>query len=588
MKKLRKTKIICTLGPAVDDIEKLKDLLHAGMNIARFNFSHGVHDDHLRRITMLRQASQETGIPVALLLDTKGPEIRTGLNRDDQKINLVSGNNITLTSDEIEGTEDRVSISYKLLPQEVKAGTHILIADGLVDLEVLSTQGNDIKCVIRAGGVLGSRKNVNVPGIKTKLPAITEKDVEDIMFGIKHNMDFIAASFVRKHTDVMEIQALLSKHQSAIKVIAKIEDQEGLDNIDEIIRISHGIMVARGDLGVQLPPEAIPLAQKRIINKCNNAFRPVITATQMLESMITNPQPTRAETNDIANAIFDGTDAVMLSGETANGKYPIRAVETMNNVAMTIESSPEYQKRCKEYFFMHSNAAEIGQAVSRSAHLLATDIGASAMIAPTLRGNTPRLISSFRPEYSVIAATTSQTVYRQLLLSWGVFPIITEFVNDGELMIQNAIKQAVQLQLVQKLDKVVTIAGIPLNSPIMINTIKVHFLGNILNRGSRGIGKQCSGKITKAHSYEEAVHLMSVGKPEILLIPTITEEYLPLLSKIRGCILESRSAVNPEQIVKGNPNIVIVADIENAMTQFEHGQYVSLDAVEKIVYEGLI
>lgn len=588
MKKLRKTKIICTMGPAVDDIGRLKQLLVAGMNIARFNFSHGTHEDHAKRIEMVRAASRETGIPVALLLDTKGPEIRTGLTKGDEKITLETGNTIIVTSDEVECTAERICVSYKTLPKEVKPGIHILIADGLIDLEVIESDGTNIKCNILAGGSIGSRKNVNVPGVKTKLPAVTDKDQADILFGIQQNMDFIAASFIRKHTDVLEIQSILAAHHSPIRVIAKIEDQEGLDNIDEIIRVSHGIMVARGDLGVQLPPEAIPLAQKRIIGKCNTAYRPVITATQMLESMINNPQPTRAETNDVANAIFDGTDAVMLSGETANGKHPVRAVETMNNVALTVEASAEYRKRCKEYFFLHDGATEIGQAVSRSAHLLATDIGATAMITPTLRGNTPRLISSFRPEYTVIAATTNETTYRQLSLHWGVIPVLTEFVNDSELMIQNSIRLALQQQLVQKLDKIVTVAGIPLNSPIMINSIKVHFLGNILNRGGRGIGKTCSGKITKAKSVDEAKHLMSVGKTEILLLPTLTEDFLPLLKEVKGCILEARSRVAPEEIVAANPDIVIVADVEKAMSQLEHGQFVSLDGGEKIIYEGLV
>jgi pyruvate kinase len=258
MKTLRKTKIICTMGPAVDDLDKLKQLLLAGMNIARFNFSHGNHEDHAKRMALVRKASEETGIPVALLLDTKGPEIRTGLNKDDGKITLENGKEVVLTSDEVEGSAKRISISYKSLPQEVRAGNHILVADGLVDLEVVSTDGRNITCLVKAGGVLGSRKNVNVPGVKTKLPAVTEKDVQDILFGIQQNMDFIAASFIRKHTDVLEIQSILAQHRSPIRVIAKIEDQEGLDNIDEIIRVSQGIMVARGDLGVQLPPEAIP------------------------------------------------------------------------------------------------------------------------------------------------------------------------------------------------------------------------------------------------------------------------------------------------------------------------------------------
>lgn len=589
MTKLRKTKIIATMGPAVDDLEKLKALLVAGVNIARFNFSHGNHEDHKKRIDMVREASRITGIPVALLLDTKGPEIRTGKIKDDGKINLENGAHITLTTKELDGTDKLLSISYQALPREVKPGIHILIADGLVDLEVLSSTETEIECVVKAGGVLGSKKNVNVPGIKTSLPAITHKDEADILFGIEQGMDFIAASFIRKHTDVLEIQSILAAHKSPIRVIAKIEDQEGLDNIDEIIRVSHGIMVARGDLGVQLPTEEIPLAQKRIIAKCNRAFRPVITATQMLDSMINNPAPTRAESNDVANAIFDGTDAVMLSGETASGKYPIKAVETMSNIALTIEQSPEYKKRCKEYFFLHENNREIGVAVARSAHLLATDIGASAMITPTLRGNTSRLISMFRPEYLVVAATTDEQVVRQLMLHWGVHPILTEFVeSDSELMIQNSIKLTMQKGLVQKLDKIVTVAGIPLNSPIMINSVKVHFLGNILNRGSRGFGASCSGKIIKTQSAEEAAHLVGIGTGDILLAPTLTEEYIPILSKLKGCILESRSRISPEQIQNANPKLVVVADVEKAMSQFEAGQFVSLDGDGKLIYEGII
>jgi len=577
------------MGPAVDDLEKIKELLVAGVNIARFNFSHGTHEEHAKRIALVREASKLTNIPVALLLDTKGPEIRTGKIKNDGKINLENGKKIVLTTDEVDGTVDLLSISYKALPGEIKPGHHVLVADGLIDLEVTDTTTTTISCIVKAGGIIGSKKNVNVPGIKTSLPAVTEKDEADIQFAIQQNMDFIAASFIRKPSDVIEIQSILAMHNSPIRIIAKIEDQEGLDNIEEIIRVSHGIMVARGDLGVQLAAEAIPLAQKRIIYKCNKMFRPVITATQMLDSMINNPQPTRAESTDVANAIFDGTDAVMLSGETANGKYPVRAVEVMNNIALTIESSPEYKKRCKEYFYLHDDNHEIGVAVARSAHLLATDINASAMVTPTLRGNTSRLISMFRPEYNVIAATTNETVVRQLLLHWGVYPVLSEFVeSDSELMIQKAIHLAMQLGLAQKLDKIVTVAGIPLNSPIMINTVKVHFLGNILNRGSRGFGGSCSGKISKATTPSDVAHLTSIGQTDILLAPTLTEEHLPYLTQFKGCILENRTRVNPDIIRQINPDLVVVADVRNAMSQFEHGQFVSLDGFEKIIYEGLI
>ena len=325
---LRKTKIVCTIGPAVRDQVHIQQLLLNGMNIARFNFSHGDHAYHLESMKIVREASHQTGIPVALMLDTKGPEIRTGQMKDDRTVQLMTGKHLIVTTDEVEGTEECVSISYKNLPHEITPGKHIYIADGVIDLEVETVQGNAIHCLIRQGGTIGSRKNVNVIGVRTALPAITEKDEQDILFGIEQQVDFIAASFIRKSSDVLDIREILDKHQSNIHVIAKIEDEEGVENIDDIINVSNGIMVARGDLGVQLKTEDIPLVQKRIIQKCNTANKPVITATQMLDSMIHNPRPTRAEASDVANAIFDGTDAVMLSGETASGSYPVQAVHT--------------------------------------------------------------------------------------------------------------------------------------------------------------------------------------------------------------------------------------------------------------------
>lgn len=589
MNTLRQTKIVGTLGPASDNQEIMENLLKAGLNVARFNFSHGTHEEQLSRITAMRAASKKTGIPVALLLDTKGPEIRTGLAENGGPYTLTSGAMIRVTTDEVPCNQETISISYKDLPGEIQPGNHILIADGLIDLLVKQTDGvSSITCEVRNGGTLGSRKNVNVPGVRTKLPAITDKDREDILFAITHGMDFIAASFVRKPSDVLEIQSILAEHDSPIRVIAKIEDQEGLDNIKEIVRVAHGIMVARGDLGVQLRSEEIPLAQKRIIQLCNTLNKPVITATQMLDSMISNPQPTRAETNDVANAIFDGTDAVMLSGETANGAYPIKAVATMDAIARTIESSPEYRKVCRELFFGHEHNHEIGMAVARAAHLVAEDIHAEAMVTPTLRGNTPKLISKFRPPYKVIAATVSETVQRQLLLHWGVYPLLTEYVRDSELMIQNALRLSLKNNLIQMLDKVVTAAGIPLNSPIMINTVKVHFIGNILNRGHHGFGGVCSGKIVKARNAQEALRAAELHDIEILVTPSITPEYIPMLSRVNGIILEYRSEVPPEELIASNPELVLVADVKDALRQFEAGQYVSLDGEEKIIYEGLI
>lgn len=588
MDRLRKTTIVCTLGPAVDDLDRMKDLLRAGMNIARFNFSHGDHAEQARRLEMIRRASTETGIPVGILLDTKGPEIRTGVMADDAKVQLEPEHRITITTEEIEGTADRVGINYKQLPHEVGPGKHIFVADGLIDLEVLSVEGTEVHCVVRSGGTLGSRKNVNIPGVRVSLPAITDKDKKDITFAIDHGMDFIAASFVRKPADVSEIQRILQDRGCDIHVIAKIEDREGLENIEDIIRVSQGIMVARGDLGVQLSTEQIPLAQKRIIDACNRANKPVITATQMLDSMIQNSYPTRAETTDVANAIFDGTDAVMLSGETAGGSYPVRATETLHRIAMAVEESPEYLARCEKYFTFHQSSSDIGHAIAKAAYLVARDIEASAVVAPTLRGNTPRLISKFRPRANIIAVTTSETAFRQLLLPWGIFPILSEHVTDSELMIQKALQRSLHRGYVSRLDKVVTAAGIPVNSPFPMNTIKVHFLGNILNRGHRAAGGTCSGRIVKAKTVEEAAAAIKNTGDEILLTPTLEPEHRPLLGSLVGVVVEEETYLSPEEALAENPELVMIAEVPEAVDQFEENQIVSLDGAEKIIYEGLL
>ena len=588
MAEFRKTKIVCTLGPAVDQQEIIEELLKAGMNIARFNLSHGDHEEHRQRIAKLRAASAATGIPVALLLDTKGPEIRTGKIKDNGTIDLPKGHEITLTTEEVEGNDKLLSVSYKPLPSEVHEGGHIYIADGLIDLEIKKIEGEQIHCVVRTGGNIGSRKNVNVPGVRTSLPAITDKDVKDIVFAVEEGFDFIAASFVRKPQDITAVQDILEEHESPIRVIAKIEDQEGLENIEGIVRASSGIMVARGDLGVQLATEQIPLAQKRIIQECNRQNKPVITATQMLDSMIQNPRPTRAELTDVANAIFDGTDAVMLSGETASGKYPVDSVHTLHRIALAVEGSEEYKERSSQYFYFHRTSSDIGDAIAKAAYLVASDVEATAIVSPTLRGNSPRRLSKFRPTQTIIAATISEVAYRQLLLHWGIYPLLTEHVNDSELMTQNALSLAMKHGFVQKGEKVVSATGIPLNSPIPMNSVKVHFLGNILNRGAVGLGGRCSGNIVKARSYEEAKQRLKLNGREILLTEALTPQFAPLLLSIRGVIVEHRLEFSTERIQELNPDIVSVAEVRNAYDQFEHNQIVSLDGEEKIIYEGIL
>ena len=588
MAEVRKTKIVCTLGPAVDTVDRMLELLQAGMNVARFNFSHGDHEEHRQRIARIREASRKSDIPVALMMDTKGPEIRTGPMQDDKKIELHRDQKITITTEEVEGTRERVGISYTDLPDQVGPGKHLFVADGLIDLEVTAVEGRDVHCIVRSGGTLGSRKNVNIPGVRVTLPAMTNKDVADIEFAVDNGMDFIAASFIRNAHNVTEIQDLLQRHNCDIRVIAKIEDQEGIDNIDDIIRVAGGVMVARGDLGVQLSTEDIPLAQKRIIEKCNMQNKPVITATQMLDSMISNSKPTRAELTDVANAIFDGTDAVMLSGETATGKYPIRATETMHRIARAVESSDEYRRRCEEYFDLQSDSEDIGHAVAKAAYLVARETNAATIVTPTLRGNTPRYISKFRPPQNIVAVTTSEQAHRQMLLNWGIFPLLSEHVQDSELMIQKALRRALQSGYAKRLDKVVTAAGMPLNSPIPMNTIKVHFLGSILNRGHQGFGKICSGRIVMAENYEEAAVRLQEDGNEVLLTRSLDEHFRSLLPGLRGVILEETSALSPEEIREINPEIVYIAEVPNALGTFESSQIVSLDGEEKIIYEGML
>ena len=585
---LRKTKIVATMGPSVDEVRVMRELLIAGMNIARFNFSHGTYEEQRGRIDMLREAARSVGIPVAVLLDTQGPEIRTGVIRGGGTIDLQRGATIVLTTDTIEGDEHLLSVSYQNLPYEVQPGGYIFVADGLIRLEVSDVRDNRIHCIVRSGGTVGSRKNVNVPGVKTSLPAVTEKDVADIEFGVSMDIDFIAASFIRKASDVREVQALVDRAGAPVRIIAKIEDEEGLANISDITQTAHGVMVARGDLGVQLETEQIPIAQKRIIRVCNHLNKPVITATQMLDSMIQNPKPTRAESTDVANAIFDGTDAVMLSGETANGKYPIESVQTLHDIAIEVERSAEYIERGKQYFSFHHSSTDIGDAVTRAAYVVATDVEAEAIVAPSLRGNSPRMLSKYRPKQPVIAVTTSESVHRQLLLHWGIYPLLSDYVNDADSMIQNALRLALQHGYVKRGDKVVTAAGIPLNSPIMMNTIKVHFMGNILNRGQRGFGAICSGNVVKARSADEALQRISKATVPILLLQELTTDYTAVLPHVRGLIVEQRSTLSLDEIRAANRAIVFVGEVRDAFRQFEENQSISIDGDEKIVYEGYL
>jgi pyruvate kinase len=586
VKGARKTKIVCTLGPSTDSVETLAQLLEAGMNAARFNMAHGTHEFHAAMMEKLHTASRKTGIPVALLLDVKGPEIRTG--PAEAAVQLAAGAEVKVTVDGGPCTAERISLSYRDLPGQVAAGAHILIADGTIDLEVVSVLGRVIRCVVRTGGILGSRKNVNVPGIRIRLPAVTEKDVSDIRFGARQGMDYVAASFVRKAQDILDLRRTLIAERADLAIIAKIEDQEGLENIDEIIQAADGVMIARGDLGVQLPTEQVPLAQKRIVLKCHEHNKAVITATQMLESMVANPKPTRAEAADVANAIFDGTDAVMLSGETANGKYPVPSVQTMDSIARAVEESPEYEARMRRWLRIDDLREDIAQAVTRGAFLVARDIRAAAILAPTLRGSTPKMISRYRPKQTILAVTPSESVQRKLLLYWGVVPLIGSLAADSDTMQNAALKLALEKGLIRNSDRVVILAGVPVNSPIMLNMIRVHFVGNVLNKGKSGFGGYAPGRIVKAEDARAAELALKRDGTEILLTRFLTPDFLPLLKGLRGVVLEESSYLDREEIQAAQPGIVLVSSVPNAAASLEDGLTVTLHGEQFMIYEGEI
>lgn len=465
----KKTKIICTIGPSSNTPEQLKRLIANGMDIARINFSHGTHETHLETINTIKKVREELNIPIAILLDTKGPEIRTKLLENDEKVELEAGQTFTLTINDIVGNKDRVAVTYEDLTKDVVAGNTILIDDGLIELLVREVTATDVICEVINGGTLSNRKGVNIPSVSINLPAITEKDKEDIIFGIKQEVDFIAASFVRNAGAVREIRQILDDHKADIAIISKIENEEGIQNIDEIIEESDGIMVARGDLGVEVPIQSVPKMQKDIIKKCNDAFKPVITATQMLDSMIRNPRPTRAEATDVANAIYDGTDAIMLSGETAMGMYPVESVRMMANIARETEANLDYKKIIEEKAEQCTRG--ISSAICYSSVATAMNLDSKVIVASSFSGYTTRILSKFRPDAKIVGLSPKDETLRKMQIFWGVTPIKTQEETDTDKLLDTAVKTAVELGFVEKDDTVVLTAGVPAGATT--NMIKV-------------------------------------------------------------------------------------------------------------------
>ena len=597
------------MGPATANDEVVEQLLVAGMNIARFNFSHGTHQSHQEAMERVRRAAKKVGKPVALLLDTKGPEIRTGDTVDGGTVTIKAGDKVIVTSDGQktqapgkmegggQGTEKPalLSVSWKELPKRAVAGVRILIADGLLELEVIESDGNKVTCVAKNTGTIGSKKNVNLVGLHAMLPILGEQDKADIAFGVQQEVDFIAVSFVSFASEIYEIRRYLDSLHSKAKIIAKIENEEGVANIEEIAEAADGIMIARGDLGVQLPTEKIPLVQKHIIGICRQMGKPVITATQMLESMVVNPRPTRAELTDVANAIFDGTDAVMLSGETANGAYPVATVETMAKIALSVEDSPEFcqKMRVADTSSSFLPSGNIGMIMARNAYTTARDVKAMVIITPTLSGHTSRMISKFRPEQSIISVTPDPVVARQLLLFWGVVPLHTQMASESDEMIQNAIKVALDAGVVNISDRAVLAAGIPLFSSLMLNTVKVLLVGNVLARGNGGGSSsqektKTTGRIIRSKNALDALAQLQQQNGGIIVCPTITQDYIPLLRLVDGVIAENGSEVSDAMLALVNPNLVWLTNVSGATTNLESGLMVTIDGSQLLVYEGII
>ncbi|HZJ82626.1 MAG TPA: pyruvate kinase [Clostridia bacterium] len=579
---MRKTKIICTVGPVSEKPEILKDLIQQGANVIRLNFSHGDHEEHGKRIDLIKKIRDEMKVPVAILIDIKGPEIRIGKFRDD-KASLKEGQNFVLTTSDVEGDETKVSVYFEGIIDDVSKGTTILIDDGLIELSVDNIIGDEVHCKVINGGILENGKSVNIPGVSISLPSITPKDIEDIKFGISREVDYIAISFVRKIADVLDVKRILETNNGGhIKVISKIENQEGLENIDNIIKISDGIMVARGDLGVEIPIEDVPIAQKSIIKKCNNASKPVIIATQMLDSMIRNPRPTRAETSDVANAIYDGTDAIMLSGETAMGKYPLESLLTMATIARRVESSINYVNEFEKRIV--GEQATVTNSISHATCSIAHDLQAKAIITATQSGDTARMVSKYRPASHIIATTTSKNTYSELALVWGVWPYISPDVGDTDKMIDKSIEIATKTENVNVGDVVVITAGVPVGMSGSTNLIKVNVIGDILSKGT-GIGTGSAfGRVCIVNSVMDA--RMKFQDGDIIVTSSTDNSLLPFMKKASAIITEESGITSHAAIVGISLEIPTIVDAQEITKILHDGMCVTIDPIKGFIYNG--
>lgn len=569
---IRKTKIVCTMGPNLFEKHQIAPLMKAGMNVARFNFSHGTYETHQHYYDEVCRIRDELGLPVATMLDTKGPEIRVRSFKNG-RVTLQNGQLFTLTTDEVEGDEERVSITYKELPQDIAVGSSILIDDGLIGMQVERIDGADIVCRVLNGGVVSNNKGVNIPNAHLSMPFISEKDHQDILFAIKNGYDFIAASFTRCADDIMQIRHILQENNChTINIIAKIENMEGVENIDEILRVVDGVMVARGDLGVEVPLEDVPSLQKKLIQRGIAAGKPVITATQMLDSMIKNPRPTRAEATDVANAIYDGTSAIMLSGESAVGAYPVEAVETMVRIALRAEADMDYIRR----FSRDTSAStDVTNAISHATVTSAHDLNASAIITVTKSGSTARILSRYRPACVIVGCTTEKHVWRQLALSWGTVPLMIAEESNTDDLFEHAVDAAVQNGLVHDGELVVLTAGVPLGISGTTNLMKVHVVGHLLSRGLGLHGGKVVAPLCVIRNLEKDAKNFNTG--DVIVCHQTTREMFSMLRKSSAIVLEDDNPEGHGAIAGMSLDIPVIIGAKNATNILKSGAVVTVD-----------
>ena len=582
---MRKTKIVCTLGPATNDVEIMKQLIHNGMDAARINFSHGTYETHAETIAKLKQAREELNAPIPLILDTKGPEIRVKTFKED-KVRLEEDATFTLTTREVEGDVNIVSVTYADLPKDVHRGSRILIDDGLIELKVEDITETDVVCKVVNGGVVKSRKGVNLPGVEVNMPSLMEKDIEDLKFGVENGFDIVAASFIRSAEDVLKIRRVLEENGGGqMHIISKIENQQGVENIDKILEASDGIMVARGDLGVEIPPEEVPLVQKILIAKANRIGKPVITATQMLESMVHSPRPTRAEANDVANAIFDGSDAIMLSGETAAGAYPLEAVATMARIALKAESAVDYAAKLANT--TEPARVNITNAISMAACATAAELKTAAITTVTKSGFTARMISRYRPACPLIASTSDETVWRQMNLIWGCKPML----YTGELprggVFDTALEIAVKSGLLKNGDTVVSALGMPLGFSGATNTLRVDIVGDVLCKG-KGVGtKRATGTarvITARDGVERTFH-----QGDILVTTATDSSFMPYIRKAAAIVVGplDQNANSHAEVAGMALDIPVIVCNAKVVDFIPAHSLITVDAEKGFVYKGI-